>query len=185
MRVISGTARSLQLKSVPGLATRPTTDRIKETIFNMIGRDVIAARFLDLFAGSGGIGIEAKSRGASQVVFVDQAAAAVKVIEENLAHCKFYEGVQVMRIEVVAALRQLGLQGHQFDLIFIDPPYHAGLETLVLQGIIANDVLSDEGYIILEADIATRIDPKQISGLELFKEKHYKSNQHLFLRKPD
>ena len=107
MRVIAGSARHLKLKTIEGMGTRPTTDRIKETLFNMLSFYVEESRFLDLFSGSGGIGIEALSRGASQAVFVEQNRKAAACIEENLNHTHLGEKAVVMSKDVMTALRIL------------------------------------------------------------------------------
>ena len=132
MRVIAGRARRLNLKTVPGLTTRPTTDRIKETLFNILQPDIPGCTFLDLFAGSGGIGIEALSRGASACVFVDNDPKACAVIRENLAFTRLADDAEVLGLEASRAITSL--EGHKpFTFIFMDPPYHKGLEPKVLE----------------------------------------------------
>ena len=128
MRVIAGSARHLKLKTIEGMGTRPTTDRIKETLFNMLSFYVEESRFLDLFSGSGGIGIEALSRGASQAVFVEQNRKAAACIEENLNHTHLGEKAVVMSKDVMTALRILEDKKQAFDYIFMDPPYGKLLE---------------------------------------------------------
>ena len=120
MRVIAGTARSLQLN------TRPTQDRIKETLFNILQFEVQGIDFLDLFAGSGGIGIEAISRGARRAVFVDNAPKSIRCIEENLTHCKFTEEGVVIASDYMSALNRLRNAGYHFSVVFMDPPYNHG-----------------------------------------------------------
>ena len=131
MRVIAGKCRSLPLKTVPGRQTRPTTDRIKETLFNMLQPYLPDARFLDLFAGSGAIGIEALSRGAERAWFVEQNKAAADCIRQNLKFTKLEQQAVLLPMEAHAALQSL--QGQEpFDCIFMDPPYDKGLEKDVL-----------------------------------------------------
>ena len=131
MRIIAGTARSLPLKTIEGKDTRPTTDRIKETLFNIIQMDVPRASFLDLFAGSGAIGLEALSRGAEEAVFVENNKKAADCIEENIRFTKFTEESTLMRTDVLTALCQL--EGRKyFDIVFMDPPYGKELEKEVL-----------------------------------------------------
>ena len=155
MRVIAGSARHLKLKTIEGMGTRPTTDRIKETLFNMLSFYVEESRFLDLFSGSGGIGIEALSRGASQAVFVEQNRKAAACIEENLNHTHLREKAVVMSKDVMTALRILEDKKQAFDYIFMDPPYGKLLEkeaVLYLDG----SVLCDENTtIIIESDLDT------------------------------
>ena len=131
MRVIAGTARSLPLKTIEGLETRPTTDRIKETLFNMLTGYVPQAKCLDLFAGSGGIGIEALSRGAESCTFVEQAKNAAACIEDNLKFTKLADKAQVRKFDAVSFVSSL--PEIDYDVIFMDPPYSKGLERRVLE----------------------------------------------------
>jgi len=124
LRVISGTAKGRNLKMPKGVEVRPITDMIKEALFNILAQDVPDSRFLDLFAGSGGVGIEALSRGASQVIFVDLSPICVKTISENLTHCGFTDGYTVYKQDAVQAIRLLQQRQSEFDLIYIDPPFH-------------------------------------------------------------
>ena len=122
MRVIAGSARRLLLKTVEGMDTRPTTDRIKETLFNMIQNDLYGRSFLDLFAGSGAIGIEALSRGASEAVFIDNGIRQVSCIRDNLKTTKLESGAKVLNCGVLEGLSRLGRDHGAFDFIFMDPP---------------------------------------------------------------
>jgi 16S rRNA (guanine(966)-N(2))-methyltransferase RsmD len=124
MRIIAGTHRSRILKSLKGLALRPTSDYLRETLFNVLGPAVEGSRFLDLYAGTGAVGIEALSRGATEAVFVENHAPAVKLIRENLASLKIQSGVEVISSTVAAALQKLSSWPREpFDFIFLDPPY--------------------------------------------------------------
>ena len=129
MRVITGEARGRKLKTLEGLDVRPTTDRVKEGLFNIIQFDLPEARFLDLFGGSGQIGIEALSRGARQAVFVDESRASCQVIRENLRATGFQERARVVQMDAAA---YLGGAAGPFDLAFLDPPYSSGLLQRVL-----------------------------------------------------
>ena len=121
MRVIAGTARSMPLKTIRGMDTRPTTDKIKETLFNILQTDVCGCRFLDLFSGSGAIAIEALSRGAAHAVLVEQNGKAAECIRENLIFTRTADRAEVYRCDVLTALRRLEGQ-KPFDIIFMDPP---------------------------------------------------------------
>lgn len=145
MRVITGTAKGRRLKEPKGLDTRPTTDMVKETIFNIIQNDIEGRRALDLFAGTGQIGIEALSRGAAEVVFVDKSNVSVKLIRENLEHCGFK--AQVLNGDSLNYLERCG----GFDLVFIDPPYDTTLIDKSLKIIQNIDILSQGGIIICES----------------------------------
>ncbi|WP_239254645.1 16S rRNA (guanine(966)-N(2))-methyltransferase RsmD [Listeria ilorinensis] len=134
MRVIAGQRKGHPLKAVPGNNTRPTTDKIKESLFSMIGPFFDGGKVLDLFAGSGGLGIEALSRGMDQAIFIDQAAPAIKTIHENLRSTRLLEQAEVYRNDAFRALKLLAKNEHQFDLVLLDPPYKKQeLEKLMLQ----------------------------------------------------
>ena len=182
MRVIAGKAKRLQLKTLPGLDTRPTTDRIKETLFNMIQSEIYDVNFLDLFAGSGGIGIEALSRGAKYAVFVDSNRKAVDIIKDNLNNTHLSEQSEVLNMTAEAALKRLSGK-YLFDVVFMDPPYNKGLEIAILNNQNFYDILSDNALIIIEASLETVINPDIIPGFRLNKEKIYKTNKHIFLER--
>ena len=182
MRVIAGKAKRLQLKSPKGLDTRPTTDRIKETLFNMIQDELYDIRFLDLFAGSGGIGIEALSRGAREAVFVEQNREACSIIKENLAFTHLDEQAEVLGQNVLTALGKLRCGG-VFEVAFMDPPYGKGLELQVLQSADFYSILADKALVIVEADLDTSLREDEIPGFRILKEKIYKTNKHIFLEK--
>ena len=123
MRIIAGSLRSRRFEAPPGLKTRPTSDRLRETLFNVIAARIEGAALLDLYAGSGAVGIEAMSRGAARVLFVERAAAALKVLRGNLAGLGLRDGAEVRAESVAAFLRRAA--GVPFDVIFLDPPYDA------------------------------------------------------------
>ena len=154
MRVIAGSLRSRTLEAPPGLATRPTSDRLRETLFNVLAPRIQGANFLDLYAGSGAVGIEALSRGASQVCFVERAPAAQSVLRANLARLKLTAGFQIHKVSVGAFLRRPQLNETQnFDLVFLDPPYDAAQEyaaTLGLLGSAATGLLAPSAFVIAE-----------------------------------
>ena len=150
MRVITGSARGAKLKTLEGLATRPTSDRVKEAIFNIIQFDIEGRRVLDLFGGSGQLAIEALSRGAEYAVLVDQSAEAVKVIKDNLKKVKFDQKASVFQMDY---LRYLSTAREKFDIIFLDPPYAEKSLENALQKISEIDILSDGGIIICERPI--------------------------------
>lgn len=147
MRVITGLARGRRLKELPGLETRPTTDKVKESIFNIIQFDIEGRRVLDLFAGTGQLGIEALSRGAASCTFVDVRREAAAVIRENLTHTGLAGGV-VIQGDYLAFLS--GCQ-EKFDLLFLDPPYASGQLNRALETAAAIDIMSENGIIICES----------------------------------
>lgn len=182
MRIIAGTARSLPLKAVDGMETRPTTDRIKETLFNMLQSEVPGSYFLDLFAGSGQIGLEALSRGARYAVFVDNGKKAVACIEENIRFTKFDKESKVYPSDVLSAMR--AMEGkYQFDIIFMDPPYNQKLEKEVLKYLSTSSLVKEDTTIIVEASLETDFDYLEEYGLTLRKLKTYKTNAHAFIEK--
>ncbi len=146
MRVITGSVKGRRLEAPDGLDTRPTGDRIKEAIFDIIQFEIEGRRVLDLFAGSGQLGIEALSRGAKEAVFVDKRAEAVAVIRRNLAHCKLDEASRVIAGDYRTALRS----GVKFDIVFLDPPYASGLLEEALGLISSFDIINDGGIIVCE-----------------------------------
>ena len=182
MRVIAGTAKRLQLKTVEGMDTRPTTDRIKETLFNMISEYLADSYFLDLFSGSGAIGIEALSRGAAHASFVEQSKKAMECIKENLAYTKLADRAELYETDVINALSRM--EGRNtFDYVFMDPPYNQLLEKKVLEYLGSSNLLSEDALIIVEASIETNFSYVSELGFSIIKEKIYKTNNHIFLEK--
>ncbi len=182
MRVIAGSARRLRLQSVEGLDTRPTSDRIKETLFNMIGPGMDGIYFLDLFAGSGQIGLEALSRGASYAVFVDSSRRAGACIRENIEVTHFGQVSRLFVAEALTALRRMeGM--YTFQYIFMDPPYGKQYEKDALMYLSGSALLDEDAVIIIEA--ARQEDFSYVSEMGFFveKEKVYKTNKHVFLTK--
>ena len=182
MRVIAGTAKRLQLKTLDGFDTRPTTDRIKETLFNMLTPYISGSIFLDLFAGSGGIGIEALSRGAKEAVFVEKNVKAMACVKENLQYTKLANKAATLTTDVLTALHKLN-GDKQFDYIFMDPPYNQELERKVLEYLADSELMTEDCVIIVEASKETNFDYIESLGYSLIKEKVYKTNKHVFLEK--
>lgn len=181
MRVISGKARGTHLTAPPGMKTRPTIDRIKETLFNMIAFDIPDCRFLDLFSGSGAIGIESLSRGAEETVFVEKDQEALGCIRQNLTKTKLQDKALVCNKDIFDALKWLKEKGQKFDIIFLDPPYALPNIDKILKKIVDDDLLSENGYIILERNTNTIVTLPQ--SLVLWKEKAYKTTTLSFFRK--
>lgn len=181
MRVIAGKARSLKLKTIEDMSTRPTTDRIKETLFNMINPYIQGARFLDLFAGSGAIGIEALSRGAKSATFVDNNRKCVECIKDNLIHTKLMDDAVVINKTAALALEELRNK-EPFDIVFMDPPYDNLYEKDILYKLMAYNMIDEDTIIIVEASIDTDFEYIDDIGYEVFKNKEYKTNKHVFLR---
>lgn len=186
MRVIAGSAKRKNLVCSSGKDTRPTTDRIKETLFNMLQTEIDdETRFLDLFSGSGGIGIEALSRGAKNCVFVEKGKEALRCIKKNLENTGFTENTEVLPMDVMQALRYLSGRKKLFDIVFLDPPYAAGLEELVLPVLMESSLIHEETLIILETSLEVQKKiTKEPYAVYLERCKSYKTNCHLFFRVP-
>lgn len=179
MRVISGRAKGSRLKKVPGDTTRPIMDRVKESLFNILGKEILDARWLDLFAGTGQVGIEALSRGASAVVFVDKVRPAIKTIQDNLVHTRLQEGAEVIQADAFDYLNRSS--GAVFDLIYVAPPQYLRLWADVMK-IVDERPLS---YLHPDGQIVVQIHPKEyedlpLKNLSLYKERTYGSTQLLF-----
>lgn len=172
MRVVSGVKKGHHLKAVPGTSTRPTTDKVKEAIFNMVGPYFNGGTGLDLFGGSGGLGIEALSRGIEHVIFVDRDQKAIQTIKSNLELCEFDLNTEVYRNEASRALKAIVKRGLQFDLIFLDPPYKQQKLCQLIEEISKNDLLKIDGYLIAEHDSDVVLD-KTIESLTQVKFEKY------------
>lgn len=160
MRVISGAAKGRKLKRVPGDTTRPIMDRVKESLFNILGDEVPGSRWLDLFAGTGQVGIEALSRGAAEVVFVDSVRPAIMTIKENLAHTQLTKGAEVVQTDAFAYLERPNLR--PFDLIYIAPPQYQGIWIKVVETVDKRPfLLTPTGQLVVQ------IDPREFQELPL------------------
>lgn len=182
MRVIAGTARRLSLKTPKGLDTRPTSDRIKETLFNILNPELPGSRFLDLFSGSGGIGIEALSRGAAFAVFVDNSKESVSCIRENLTHTHLLDKSLIINKNVLTGINTLSIKKEKFDIVYIDPPYKKGLEEETLNALSSSGIIDRDSIIIIEADKHNMLDFVNDTDFEITRVKEYKTNKHYFLQ---
>lgn len=181
MRVIAGTARSLPLKTPEGMDTRPTTDRIKETLFNMLQTYLPGCVFVDLFSGSGGIGIEAISRGASKAYFIENAPKAISCIEQNLLFTKCNDRAIVLKQDALSALHYI--YEKEVDVIFVDPPYGQEYEKHILKQLSHMKYVTEDTLIVVEASLHTDFDYLGEYGFSVLKEKRYKTNKHVFIKK--
>ena len=182
MRVIAGSARSIPLTAPEGMDTRPTTDRIKETLFNILQFTVEDRPFIDLFAGSGAMGIEALSRGASFAVFVDADKRAVGCIRKNIAKCHFEDRSEVLQADVCSGLLRLaGRKELRSPVVFLDPPYGKGLEFPALQSLTELGFLDGNSLVIVETSLSGDLSPAEQFGYEILREKKYKNQKHVFL----
>ncbi|MBN3526127.1 16S rRNA (guanine(966)-N(2))-methyltransferase RsmD [Paenibacillus apiarius] len=168
MRVISGTARGRSLKPVPGMGTRPTTDKVKEALFSMIGPYFDGGRALDLFAGTGGLGIEAVSRGAEMAIFVDKDPKAVEVVQHNVESAGMKEQCEVYRNDARRAIKALTKRGMQFQLIFLDPPYRLKDADELLMSMWNGGLIGRDATIVVEHDARHQY-PSSIGPLYVWK----------------
>ena len=181
MRVIAGSARSLPLKTIEGTDTRPTQDRIKETLFNMLQSDIPGCKFLDLYSGSGAIGIEALSRGAAKAVLVENSKKAVECIKDNLTFTKLADKADVMEMDVLSAINRL--KGKDvFSIVSMDPPYSNDYERDVLAALRNSDIIDEDTIIIVEEKLDDDLDSADECVFDIYRVKKYKTNKHLFLR---
>jgi 16S rRNA (guanine(966)-N(2))-methyltransferase RsmD len=150
MRIITGSAKGTQLKAPRGLATRPTADRVKESVFNILGDIVIDAHVLDIFAGTGNLGLEALSRGATTAVFIDNSTESIDIIKANAERTKLTAHTEIYKNDVIRALDKFVQNGRSFDLIFCDPPYNQGLVQIVLDRIENHSLLKPKGILVIE-----------------------------------
>lgn len=181
MRVIAGSARSMKLKTIEGLDTRPTQDRIKETLFNMIQNDIPGCIFADVFSGSGAIGIESLSRGAQKAYFIDNSREACLIIKENLVFTKLTEKSIIKRQDAVFAL--MSLEEEEVTIIFMDPPYDKGYEKEALNILQNASYVTENTLLIIEASLLTDFEYVTELGFFVVKEKKYKTNKHVFLKR--
>jgi 16S rRNA (guanine966-N2)-methyltransferase len=172
MRVISGKCKGHPLKAVPGQSTRPTTDKVKESIFNMIGPYFNGGLGLDLFAGSGGLGIEALSRGIDKVVFVDRDYLAIKTVRNNVESVQLNNQVEIYRNDAERALKALIKRDISFDLIFLDPPYYDQKLNALISIIDSNQLIKKEGMMVVEHSVEVSL-PEQIGNLSRTRKEQY------------
>ncbi len=183
MRVIAGTARRTQLRTPEGLDTRPTTDRTKETLFNVLSPYVADAQFLDLYSGSGAIGIEALSRGAKAAVFSEVNKNALECIKSNLKATHLEEKARVITNDAISVVRQMETEGRRFDIVFMDPPFNHLHEKEILLRLDKSDIIDEDTVIVVEASNETTFEYLEGTSLTVYKEKKYKTNKHVFIEK--
>lgn len=183
LRVISGTARGQRLRSVPGDKTRPITDRVKEALFNIIGPDIVSASLLDLFAGTGAVGIEALSRGAEYVRFVDTQTQAIRTIKANLIQTNLSEKTIVIRQDAFKLLAST--PDRAYDYIYVAPPQYKGLWSKSMRLLEQNiEWLDKDGWGIIQID-PIEYQEIQLSKLVEFDQRRYGSTQLIFFNRSD
>ncbi|MBR0163758.1 MAG: 16S rRNA (guanine(966)-N(2))-methyltransferase RsmD [Lachnospiraceae bacterium] len=183
MRVIAGEARRLKLVAPAGNDTRPTQDIIKETLFNMIHHDLPGAVFCDLYAGSGAIGIEALSRGASYAYFVENDTRALSCLQKNLITTRMTDRAFVLRSDVPSGVSRL--RAEEIDFVYMDPPYDAALYAPTLRALSSLSCITGYTTVIAESGISLDFSFANGLGFDVIKEKRYKHNKHVFLQRSE
>lgn len=172
MRVISGEYGGRRLKALDGENTRPTTDKVKESIFNIIGPYFHGGKVLDLYAGSGGLAIESVSRGMEMAVCIEKNFAAIKIIKENIAITKEAEKFIVKKMDANRAIEQLKIENYKFDLVLLDPPYGRQEIAQQLNKMLELELLTNQAVIVCETDKTVRL-PEEIGRLKKYREVIY------------
>ncbi|MFW5649071.1 MAG: 16S rRNA (guanine(966)-N(2))-methyltransferase RsmD [Candidatus Alkaliphilus sp. MAG34] len=181
MRVISGKARGHTLKTSKDLNTRPTTDRVKESIFNIIQRELCGSVVIDLFAGSGGLGIEALSRNADKAYFIDSNKNSIQIIKENLNKTDLINNSKVIRADVLNGIMKLSRHKIKAHIIFLDPPYSKGFIEPTLEAILSYNILQPDGIIVVEHDAKDGA-PNNIHKLKKYRTNRYGDTAVSFYR---
>lgn len=182
IRVIAGTAKGRRLKLVPGESTRPIMDRVKEALFNILGTGIRGCSFLDLFAGTGSVGIEALSRGAERVLFIDNNRLAVRTVRENLEHTRLVDRAEVLRIDAFVYLRRQDLEA--FEYIYVAPPQYKGMWKTVLLALDGNPAhLHPDGVVVIQIDPREREDVP-LKVLRMYDERIYGRTLLWFFERP-
>ncbi len=179
MRVIAGSFRGRKLETVDDRTVRPTSDRVKESLFNIISEYIVDSQFLDLFAGSGAIGIEALSRGSANVSFIDSSNDSLKVLKQNLSTLHIEDKIEIYHADYKTAIEKFKLKNIKFNIIFIDPPYSKGMAQDALALIEEAEILSQDGIIAIEHNEKDDM-PQSETKLFLFKQKKYGSTKLSF-----
>ena len=172
MRVISGKARGLKLNTPKNDDVRPTTDRVKESLFNMINSYIMDSDILDLFAGTGSLGIECLSRGANQCIFVDNSKESINIVKSNIKKARVENESIVLNLDFKSAINSLSLKNKQFDVIFMDPPYYKNMFSDALSAVDNNNLLKEDGIIVVEHDTVDKF-PDNMGRLYKSREKKY------------
>lgn len=172
MRIISGDHRGRKLSSIRGMATRPTSDRVREALFNILGDKPANAQVLDLYAGTGALGIEALSRGAAHAIFIERSGQALTVLRKNIATCNLAASSQIVQWDITKNLDCLKPHPHAFNLVFMDPPYHKNLVRRSLSHLSTCQCLNADAVVVAEHETGATLEAPG-SGLKLDDTRHY------------
>lgn len=182
MRIIAGKAKGHPIKAPKGRHTRPTADRIKEAVFSVLAPHIPGSRILDAFAGSGALGLEALSRGASQAVFIEADSSASRILSENLRHLGFQDQGRVLKgdaLKIIPRLKQR-YQEEGFQLVFLDPPYNKGFLDKALKALVSGAILAPDAILVLETSSKVR-EPFETEGFAIIKESQYGDTAIIYL----
>lgn len=184
MRIIGGKHRGTKLYTLEGLDTRPTLDRVKEPLFSILQFELPEAVILDLFAGSGALGLESMSRGASEIILCDKSSEAIHIIEKNVEKLKAKAKIQILQKDYVDALEILKKQKQKLDIVFLDPPYKTNFAEIASEKIVQYDLLKENGIIIIETDREeVKQNIEQLNLFNIFDERKYGRVGLLFLKR--
>ncbi|MFR4384068.1 MAG: 16S rRNA (guanine(966)-N(2))-methyltransferase RsmD [Phascolarctobacterium sp.] len=172
MRIITGKARGLQLTVPKTYDVRPTADRVKESVFNIIGSKIIGARVLDLFAGTGNLGLESWSRGAGSITFIDESKESLRLVKSNITKCRADADCQMIKGSAPQVAERLAIQGEYFDFAFCDPPYNKGWVQQIIAVLGKKSFLNDGGYLVVERSAHDEL-PKLPANCELVRSNRY------------
>lgn len=184
MRIITGIAKGRKITAPEGMDTRPTSDRVKESLFNIISKKIYGARVLDMFSGTGNLGLEAISRGAEWCTFIEKNNATYKILLENIDNLGFKEKCDLYNRDAFDVLEMLGKKSDKYDIIFLDPPYSKGLVEKAIMGISEKSLMDDEGIIMSEYD-ENDIIPEDINGIKIYRTEKYGRTKISFWAKED
>lgn len=184
LRVISGKARGLKLNTPKNDDVRPTTDRVKESLFNIINPYIMDGDILDLFAGTGSLGIECLSRGANKCVFVDLNRSSIEIVKSNIKKARVESNSEVLNVDFKAAIERVKNNSYKFDIIFMDPPYYKNMFFEALEKIEKSNILKEDGIIVVEHDTKQEF-PENIGKLINYRSKKYGNTTITFYRMED
>ena len=172
MRIITGKARGLQLTVPKNYDVRPTADRVKESLFNIIGSKIIGATVLDLFAGTGNLGLESWSRGAKAITFIDESKESLRLVKSNITKCRAEADCAIIKSSAPHVAERLAQQGQRFDFAFCDPPYNKGLVQQIIAVLSKTSFLKDGGYLVVERSAHDELQALP-TGCELVRSQRY------------
>lgn len=183
MRIISGSARGTKLVTLEGEQTRPTLDRVKEPLFSILQNEILDATVLDLFSGSGALGLESVSRGARKAILCDSSRKAIQIIEENAIKTKMQDKVEIIPADYKIALKRIKEKGLSLDIVFLDPPYATDYDIQAIEYIQKENLLSDNGIIVVETNSDEKVEKIEKININILKIRKYGTVKLMFLNR--